>query len=236
VARSFSKPGGEYSYSAQAFTCQGFADALSAATDETLGATQSAIRSALNKVIKSVKSLTSTEIIKKYNVPKAILDDRLTIFAAKVQQLEAELVVGGRSVPLSYFGMRASSGNRRTTVKVVKTDRGPRGRAITSTTRRSSNSISVEVVKGKRTVLKSAFIAVMRSGHIGVMRRGPGVIKARSKSLGAKHRQAIYEHSVVSIATMFNQADVNASVVAKIDADLERTFLHELEFYMGRLS
>lgn len=237
MARKSSAPGGERTSVRQSFSCTGFAEALANATEETAGDVKAAIRSAMNKMIGKVKTLVSDEIRKVYNVPKSILDDRLRIFSARMQDLEAELEIGGRSIPLSYFGMKATYGNTRLSVKVKSSKRGPRG-VLKSTTRKTfakSSSVSVEIMKGKRTTLaKSVFVAVMKSGHIGVMHRGPGTIKSRSASKGAKHKQAIYENAVISIATMFNQVGVNEAIVAKIDAELEALFWHELEFYLGR--
>lgn len=233
-----SAPGGERTFSTQTFTCSGFAEALSTATEETIGDVKAAIRSALDKMISQVKTLVSGEIRQTYNVPAAILNDRLRVFSARIQNLEAELIIGGRSIPLSYFGMKAVEGNMRKSVSIKSTPRGPRGKLNTTVKRSFAESkITVEVVKGRRTTLaKSAFVAVMKSGHIGVMHRGPGVIKSRSASKSVKHKQAIYENSVVSIATMFTQVGVNDAVVAKIDAELERLFWHELEFFTERAS
>lgn len=230
--RSYS--GGEFSTSTQMFTCTGFADALAAATDETIDDVRSAIRSSLNKVTRSIKTLTSSEIRKIYNVPAAVLNDRLTVFSARIHNLEAELVVGGRSIPLSYFGMRAASGTRRMSVSLEKGKRGIRGKLKTSTTkRRSAGMVSFEVIKGKRTTMKSAFVAVMKSGHIGVMQRGKGVIKKRAQMKGIKHRQALYEHSVISIASMFERAEVNDAVVALVDTMLASQFDAELNYYLN---
>ena len=227
----------DYSAGTQMFSCHGFKEALDNATEETIGDVKAAIRSTMNKVIKGVKALTSAEIRKIYNVPKAILDERMSIFTARMSDLEATLVIGGRSISLSYFGMTAIAGNRRVTVSLSKTDRGTRGKAKTQVLKRSpaSQGVSVEVIRGRRTSLsKSAFVAIMNSGHVGIMHRGPGSIKSRASSRGMKHKQALYENTVVSIATMFNRAEVNDAVVAKIDSDLESTFWHELEFYLNR--
>lgn len=231
-----SAPGGDRTFSTQAFSCSGFAEALDAATEETIGDVKAAISSALTKMVKGVKTLVSGEIRAQYNVPRAILDERLTLYSARIKDMVAELVVGGRSIPLSYFGMKATRGGSRSSVSLVKTARGVRGQLKTQTMKRSAKqSITVEVIRGRKTTLaKSAFVAVMKSGHIGVMHRGVGAIKSRSKSRGEKYKQAIYENSVVSIATMFTQVGVNDAVVAKIDAELERLFWHELEFYTER--
>lgn len=232
-----SRPGGESSFVTQSFSCSGFAEALDQATEETISDVKAAIRSALDKMVARVKTLVSGEIRNKYNVPATILNDRLKVFSARIQNLEAELVIGGRSMSLSYFGMKASEGNMRHSVSIKSTPRGPRGQ-VKTTVKKSfvESSISVEVIKGRRTTLaKSAFVAVMKgSGHIGVMHRGPGSIKSRSGSKSQKHRAALYENSVVSIATMFNQVGVNDAIVAKIDSELELLFWHEFEYYTSR--
>lgn len=227
----------EYSSATQMFSCSGFKQALDVATDETIGDVKAAIRQTMNLVIKGVKALTVAEIRKVYNVPQAVLNDRLTVFSARMSDLEASLVIGGKSISLSYFGMTAVVGNRRTTVGLKKTTKGVRGQVKTQVMKRdlANQGISVEVIKGKRTMLsKSAFTAVMKSGHIGIMHRGAGAIKSRASSKGVKYKQAIYENSVVSIATMFNRAVVNDAIIAKIDKDLEATFWHQLEFYINR--
>ena len=194
------------------FEVQGFKEALDAACEETIQDVRAAIRSTLNKVVKSTKSLTSTEIRKVYNVPKAILDQRLELFTAKISQLEAELVIGGKSVSLSYFNARQFSG-----ASVIT-------RAKTATRKRASKfqGVEVEVQRGKRTQLKSAFMQRFKSGHLGILTRT------------SKSRYPVLVKSAVSLATMFNQVGINAAIISKIDADLERVFWHELEFYLSR--
>lgn len=202
----------KYSSKTFGFTFSGFQEAMDAATEETIGDVKATVRSTMNKVIRSVKSLTSEEIRKRYNVPKAILDERLTLFTAKMSDLEATLVIGGRSVSLSYFGAKQFNRN------VVTTRKG-------STVRKRATKfqgVEVEVIRGRRTELKSAFFRRFKSGHLGIVTRT------------GKGRYPIRVMSAISIASMFNQVEINDAIVAKIDADLERLFWHELEFYLSR--
>ncbi len=194
------------------FTFQGFQEALDTATAETIQDVRAAIRSTMNKVVKSAKSLTSAEIYKVYNVPKAILDQRLELFTARINNLEAELRVGGKSVSLSYFGARQFRGTRVIT------------RAKVTTRKRASEfqGVEVEVFRGKRTQLKSAFFQRFKSGHLGILTRT------------GKGRYPVLVKSAVSIASMFNRVEINDAIVRKIDEDLERVFWHELEFYLNR--
>lgn len=194
------------------FEFQGFREALDAATDETIQDVKAAIRSTMNKVTKSAKSLTSEEIRKIYNVQKAVLDQRMELFTARINNLEAELVVGGRSVSLSYFNARQFRG-----ASVIT-------RAKVTTRKRASKfqGVGVEVIKGQRTRLKSAFMQRFANGHLGILTRT------------TKSRYPVLVKSAVSVASMFKQVGINDAIVRKIDADLERVFWHELEFYLNR--
>lgn len=194
------------------FEFRGFQESLDAASESTIQDVRAAVRSTLNKVIRSAKSLTSTEIRKVYNVPKAVLDQRLEVFTVRINQLEAELVVGGKSVSLSYFHARQFRGSSVIT------------RAKITTRKRASKfqGVEVEVVRGQRTRLKSAFMQRFKSGHLGILTRK------------GKSRYPILVKSAVSLASMFSQVGINDAIVRKIDADLERVFWHELEFYLGR--
>jgi hypothetical protein len=219
------RPGGHGSYhpigfegredtsTSRTFFCSGFAEAIASATDETIDDVRKAMASTMNKVLKSVRTMVSSEIRKRYNVPKAILDARLDLFEGRVNKdLQAVLTVGGKSVSLSYFGAKQFEGNQ------VKT----RTKSTVKKSFTKTPGVQVEVIKGRRTVLKSAWLATFRSGHIGILtRRG-------------KDRYPISVKSAISIASMFEQVEVNDAVVAKIDADLEATFFHEMEFYLGR--
>lgn len=194
------------------FEVRGFKETLDAATEETIQDVKAAIRSTMNKVVKSVKSLTSDEIRKVYNVQKSVLDQRLELFTARINNLEAELVVGGKSVSLSYFNARQFRG-----ASVIT-------RAKVTTRKRVSKfqGVEVEVFKGQRTQLKSAFMQRFKSGHLGILTRT------------SKSRYPVLVKSAVSVASMFSQVGINDAIVRKIDEDLERVFWHELEFYLNR--
>lgn len=194
------------------FSCKGFADAMQQATEETIDDVRSAMSSAMNKVLKSVKTLVSTEIRKRYNVSKAVLDERLDLFEGRIKNLQAELTIGGKSVSLSYFGARQTLGNQSIT----------RTKTTLKKSHAANQGVQVEVIKGRRTLIKSAWLQQLWTGHVGILKR-----------MG-KGRYPIMVKSAISIASMFEQTDINDAIVAKIDEDLERVFWHELEFYVER--
>lgn len=225
-----------YSSSRSSFSCDAFKEALDAATEETIGDVKAAIRSAMNKMIGQLKTLTTAEIVSIFNVPRNVLGDRMKIFQARIADLEAEIVFSGKSIPLPYFGARQVG--RRT----ISTGRA--GKGIKTTRRRSSRTftgpsfsggVEVQITPGKTTVVKSAFLAAMKSGHVGVFRRGAGVMKSRTKYSYNKHSAKIYEQAMVSIASMIDGThDIRSKLIAKIDAKLEELFWHEFEFFLGR--
>lgn len=75
-----------------------------------------------------------------------------------IGSLEWALDISGEPVPLIAYPHRDAAGKR------GKRGIGPRSRG----------GVSVEVNVGKRTIVRSAFVATMRSGHEGIFRRrGP---------------------------------------------------------------
>lgn len=196
------------------FSCRGFADALEQATEETIDDVNRAMASAMNKILKSVRTFVSSEIRKRYNVPKAILDARMDLFEGRIKALQAELTIGGRSVSLSYFGAKQTLGNQVIT----------RSKSTLKKTHAVNQGVQVEVVEGRRALIKSAWLYKFRSGHIGILKRT------------GKGRYPIMVKSAISIASMFEQTEINDAIIAKIDTDLEALFWHEFEFYTERSS
>jgi hypothetical protein len=193
-------------------TCTGFEKAMKAATDETKGAVKAAIRSTLNKVIKTARSMTSGEIRKIYGVSKKTLDERLAVVTARAGIAEAGLTIGGKSVSLSYFNAKQFAGS------TVITRKGATKRKRIS----KFQGVEVEVIKGKRTRLKNAFMQRFKSGHLGILTRV------------GKKRYPVRVKSSISIASMFEKAAINDAVIAKVDVELEKQFWHELEYYLSK--
>lgn len=218
------RPGGHGSYhpigfegredtsKSMSFSCRGFAEALEQATEETIADVNRAMASAMNKILKSVRTLVSAEIRKRYNVPKAVLDARMNLFEGRVKALQAELTIGGRSVSLSYFGAKQTLGNQVIT----------RSKTTLKKKHAVNQGVQVEVIQGKRALIKSAWLHTFRSGHVGILKRT------------GKGRYPIIVKSAVSIASMFEQADINDAIVNKIDTELEALFWHEFGYYTER--
>lgn len=186
--------------------------------------------STLRKVCKAGVTVASEEIRKAYTVKKSDLDPRLKISLENYNTLVAVITVSGRGMSLSFFNARQFAVSKTVT-------RGKKNTLRVQTRKRSSKfqGVEVEVEKGKKTRLKSAFLAQMKSGHIGVMRRESGsVMKSRSKSKGPLHREAIAEKQVISVATMVVNTKVQPAVLRRVQDQWEKTFEREVAFFVGK--
>ncbi len=175
-----------------------------------------AASTALAKVAKSAVSTCSAEIRKVYNVKKGDLDPRIKLTPPRADNLTAIITISGKSMSLSYFGAKQLAGARvisrnKDGLKVVARKRAAK-----------SQGVQVSVLKGKRTQLPQAFMARMKSGHIGVFRR-----------MG-KDRLPIMEKAVISIGSMARAAKVQPVILKKIGESWVKIFPHELEYQLGK--
>jgi len=186
-----------------------------------------AIVSSLRKVIATGRTVASEEIRNRYNLKKSDLDPRLEVNLGRVNDLVAQITVSGKGMSLSYFGAQQTVGNK------VVTRAGKGGGLKTKTMKRSAKfqGVTVEVEKGKRTQLKSAFLAQMQSGHIGVMHRWNN-----GKLMKGKNKTAIGEKGVISIASMAQSANVEPAIIKRVNEAWGTTFPHELERQLGLAS
>jgi len=106
-----------------------------------------AMRSEASKRIRARKRIRASYIARALSLAKPRGGD--------IAGMEWALKVGGEPVPLIAYPHRTIKG---------KTGRGRIGP-------RSEGGLVVEVNPGKRTVLRGAFVATMRSGHEGIFKR-----------------------------------------------------------------
>jgi hypothetical protein len=181
-----------------------------------------AAASALKKVAISARVVASEEIVKKYNVKSTDLKARITVDPPRSNALVAQLTIGGKPMSLAYFNPRQTVVNR----VITRTKAGLK----TKTNKRSAKfqGVTVSVLKGaSATQLKSGFLAQMKSGHIGVMQRIHG------KMMKGKNKQAIMEKSVISIASMAQNQNVEPAVLKRMDEAWAVTFPAELNYYIN---
>ncbi len=183
-----------------------------------------AMRAALQRVAKSAVSIASTEIRNIYTIKKSDLDPRMNVTIQGTDS--ATIVISGKGISLSYFNARQFSVNK--TITRSRKD----GKATLSTKTRGKahafQGVEVEVLKGRKTQLRSAFMAQMKSGHIGVMHRWSG------KNMKGKKSSAIGEKGVISLAQMIQNANVQPIVLRKVSEDWDRVFKQQLDYQLSK--
>lgn len=157
--------------------------------------------SAINRAAKSTLSEASNIIRneKGWKIPKRDLDPRFSIKQARKGELQAVLTPrttkGKASIALTYFGAKEV---RRTKAGVLTKQRSKEGGLVAKRQKRTKapGGVTVQVLKGgKKAHYPKAFIARMRSGHVGVFRR--------TSELDDKGRPKIAEVKVITVKTMF---------------------------------
>lgn len=182
-----------------------------------------AIQSSLIRVLSSGKTSISENIRNIYNVKKSDLDPRITLDKSRISDNEAAIIVGGRSMSLSYFGAKQILRN-------ITRSRSSQGGILTKAISKKAKArgpmpygVQIEVFKGKPIILKKVFIGQMNrsSGHVGVFRRL------------FKSRLPIDEKAVVTFATMVNNKMIMPVVLQRIADRWEIEFANNLEFHSG---
>ncbi len=142
------------------------------------GAVRRAVKMGGSSALRAMRAEGSRRIREKKGVRPSHIDSALSVhFPTRKDVLVWALRAKSKPLPLFVFGARQ-----------VK------------------SGTSVEVTKGKRAVVKHAFIATMQSGHEGVfMRRGPKRVMQKGRYKG-KRRQPIYEAFSASVAPALGAA------------------------------
>ena len=152
-----------------------------------------ATASALNKTIAQAKTRASSDLREVYNIKKSDIDATMSIRKATVTQLFAMLRTTGKRIALSKFGAR-----------------------------QVASGVAVMVKKGARKVIRTKFIATMKSGHIGVYGR-----KGRA-------RLPIIERSGPSVPQLFGSRNIIQKLQTFTTQKLPEILDHEIQFFLSR--
>lgn len=166
---------------------------------------QKVIGRALRKTASNAKTETSRAIRDEYKISSRVVGKSITVHTVYGQTPKAEITVKGRPLPMYAF-------------KPKQTKVGVRVR-----------------IKGKFIVVPHAFIANMRSGHVGVFARGGYKgITADAGSFGrfkfSKSRLPINELYTFSLPQGFNNKVVMSRVIVRFQARYPVNLAHEYEW------
>src|SRR3990167_112607 len=207
---------------------------------------QRAAVSALRRVAMSGRTEVSSAVRDVYNIKKRDLDKRITVSPINKYNLSATLRVAGGGkmisegkgkdtvgVSLAYFGAKQIKGTKQMTTvrahqrtgmlfgKTVKTF------AIPQYQRRiqKGGGVSAKIfISGQRTTVRGAFLATMKSGHVGVMRR-----RTTQRMTSQPNKFAIQERRMVSLPTIFHNTRALERLRARVLEQWPKEFEHNLE-------
>lgn len=190
---------------------------------------QLAVRASIERVANSGRGISIDQIINTYNVKKSDLNSetktggsRIKVNPPRMDDLKAVITFTGKGMSLAYFGAKQITGS--SVLSRKGTEIG--SKRVTNKMRSSGpvpTGVLVQILKGKDTVLlRNAFLAKMKNGHIGVFRRA-----------GSK-RTPIIEKNVISIASMVTNERVMPGVLQGIQERWVVEFPRQLQYYMSR--
>ena len=185
-------------------------------------------RAAIDRAVKSGKTVASAEIRAVWNVKKADLDPRIRITPPRMSDLKGVITIGGKGMSLSYFGAKQIMGGtvRSKIGKNIRTSKITRGMMKAGPL---PSGVMVEVLKGKNTtLLRNAFLSKVSAGksgsHIGVYHR-----------LTDK-RLPIHEKNVISVATMASRPEVMDKITSRISQQWATEFPRQLQYFLSKVS
>lgn len=185
---------------------------------------QAATPRSLNEVARKCRTAAIDSITQKFNIKKGDLSQtstghsRIKVFPAVRGSNQATIEFSGRPISLAYFGARqisrSSAGVRVTNRNGSKMQKRAKG----------ATGVTVEIVRGKRTVLGSSFVAKVVAGktagfHTGVFNRL------------TKARLPIAEKRLITVASMFEQPAPTKAVQEVVQRDFEEIFIRNLKWY-----
>jgi hypothetical protein len=180
---------------------------------------QQASVSALNKSVVSVRAALVDAIFTEYNLKKKDIRAELNVRRADAKSLEAEIYGSGSpGVPLYGFSPTPK--------------RSPSTRRLKSGAYSPKTGISVAVKRGSRKKIAGAFIATMKSGHVGVFKRRERGTGNWWNAFDKKQSiSELYGPSPIKLASQ----DKYQTMLDDIAEDLmDKNFAHEAEFYMKK--
>lgn len=185
---------------------------------------QAAFVSALNKTTDRGVTAATKTVIETYNIKRRDLwststgRSRIKVIRARRGSLVVTVQLAGRSISLSYFGAVQRIGNKVITRQGTKTlKRTPRG---------APAGVTVEVHRGKRTILPKAFISTVQAGRTGTH---VGVWMRRTSARGP-----LLDKRIPTAATLFTGVRASDSFRKAVDEHFFKIFNHELNFRTQR--
>lgn len=176
---------------------------------------------AINHTIAKTRTAVSKEIRSIYRMAASDVRDATEVRKANTSTLTAYLMASASPLSLSKFNPVQNRGNIQT--RRIGGKRG--GFASTRLRRAGVSGVTIEVVKGQKTTIASAFVRIFGSGKATVMARGA---YSGGKFEFSKARTPIAALNTKSIYFAAIADDVQKRVEPTTSADYSARLIHEL--------
>lgn len=208
-------------------------------TKEAIKTLQKQLKPAVKEVPKAISRAINDSMRQTHTQAKRAVTERYNIFSAAVQRKQlykikfsspntqtATMHVANKQIPIIAFkGVRQDAKETRvskegTTVFSRLKNKG-----------KTTKGVNVTILKGKKTHIRSAFIATMKNGHVGVFARGQygKPFEFRNKRLGKRgNDNPIQELNTLNVPTAFLNNRVKPNVEKKAQDIFQRRLLHHL--------
>ncbi|SMO61272.1 Prophage minor tail protein Z (GPZ) [Balnearium lithotrophicum] len=197
------------------------------------GIPQRVIRQALNRTAKSAKAAISKEVRKIYNIKKRDFDKHITVTPARNTDI-AVVAIKGKRLPLFYFLSKSSVSISLKRKKLPVYERKTKtGRVVRVQSKWPALKVKVKRTEGWKVLRRNAFIARMKSGHIGIFRRMPNwKHKLVSTNPRKYHGLPIAELTTLSSVQMVENSKALREVEKIIPERLRNNIVHSVAMYL----
>lgn len=169
---------------------------------------EKAISRALNRALEGARAAIVREVQEKYTVSPNTLRASMRIIKATPQKLEATIISRGSGIPVAKFKL--------STVRI------PRQKGIPAALRKK---ISSEIIPGVSKEWSHAFLARMKSGHLGLWTRH----KTAKTSRG---RAVIGERFSLAVPQMIGTRALLPEILNIAKLRLEKELAHQVRFLL----
>lgn len=164
------------------------------------GAIPKALKTAINKSIRGAKTEASKKVREEYVIQSSRITETMSFKFASTENLSAYVMSKGRPRALTYFKTRPS------TIPIG----------------RPKNQLFAQVKKSGGGTIRGAFLALMKSGHLGVFNRMEGNASFPIKQLYGP-----------SVPQMLENPSVSDYIETKTQERLESNIDHEVNAFLN---
>jgi hypothetical protein len=208
-------------------------------TEQAIKTLRRELKPVVAEIPKAVSRAINDSMRQTHTQAKRAVTERYNVFSASVQRKNlykikfaspstqtATMHVANKQIPIIAFkGVRQDAKETRVSKKGTSVFSRLKNRG------KKTGGVNVQILRGRKTHIRSAFIATMKSGHVGVFARGEygKPFEWRKRRLQSKGGDTpIQELNTLNVPTAFLNDRVKPNVEKKAQDIFQRRLLHHL--------